>query len=89
MPDDWLTFNARSMLGGSLLGQKKFSEAEPLLLAGYEGMKQRKEKSPAISTSRLDDARTRLIQLYQETNRREKAAELAKGLVDQGGRKSD
>src|SRR5262249_10010094 len=24
MPDDWKTFNARSMLGGALLGQKKY-----------------------------------------------------------------
>jgi len=29
------------MLGGSLLGQKRYAEAEPLLLSGYEGMKQR------------------------------------------------
>src|SRR5262249_20774477 len=35
IPDDWRTFNTRSLLGGSLLGQKKYSEAEPLLLAGY------------------------------------------------------
>src|SRR5689334_22787803 len=46
MPDNWLTFNARSILGGSLLGQKKYSEAEPLLLSGYEGIKQREDKLP-------------------------------------------
>jgi len=34
------------MLGGSLLGQKKYAEAEPLLLSGYEGMKQREVKIP-------------------------------------------
>ena len=28
-----MTFNAKSMLGGSLLGQKNYIEAEPLLLA--------------------------------------------------------
>ena len=44
LPDDWRTFNARSLLGGSLLGQKKYAEAEPLLLSGYEGMKQREDK---------------------------------------------
>ena len=36
----------RSMLGGALLGQKKYAEAEPLLLAGYEGMKARADKIP-------------------------------------------
>ncbi len=34
MPDDFLTFNTQSILGGALLGQQKFEEAEPLLLAG-------------------------------------------------------
>ena len=33
-PDDWNTFDAQSMLGGSLLDQKKYTEAEPLLLKG-------------------------------------------------------
>ena len=46
-PDDWSTFNTRSLLGGSLIGQKKFAEAEPLILAGYEGMKAREAKIPA------------------------------------------
>jgi hypothetical protein len=31
-------------LGGSLLRQKKFVDAEPLILAGYEGMKARNAK---------------------------------------------
>ena len=53
LPDDWRTFNARSMLGGSLLGQKKYAEAEPLLLSGYEGMKQREDKIPANGKVRL------------------------------------
>src|SRR5262249_2408509 len=38
-PDEWRTFETRSLLGASLLGQKKYAEAEPLLLQGYEGMK--------------------------------------------------
>ena len=28
-PDEWSTFNTRSQLGGSLLGQGKHAEAEP------------------------------------------------------------
>ena len=38
--------NTKSMLGGALLGQKKYAEAEPLLLAGYEGTKQREATIP-------------------------------------------
>ena len=35
-----------SLLGGALLGQKKYADAEPLLLPGYEGMKQRETTIP-------------------------------------------
>ncbi len=38
-PNDWTTYNTQSLLGGALLGQDRFAEAEPLLLTGYEGMK--------------------------------------------------
>jgi hypothetical protein len=41
--DDWLTFNTQTMLGAALLGQKKYAEAERLLLEGYEGMKTREK----------------------------------------------
>ena len=47
-PDAWTTFHTKSLLGGSLLGQKNLppDAAEPLLLAGYEGMKAREAKIP-------------------------------------------
>ena len=75
IPDDWLTFNARSLLGGSLLGQKKYAEAEPLLLAGYEGMKQREDRIPAVGKPRLKETLQRLVQLYDATGRPDQAAE--------------
>jgi len=31
-PDDWQRFRAESLLGASLAGEKKYAEAEPLLL---------------------------------------------------------
>ena len=37
-PDDWQRFRAESLLGASLAGEKKYAEAEPLLLEGYQGM---------------------------------------------------
>ena len=45
-PDVWTTFNTKSLLGGAQLGQKKYADAEPLLLAGYDGMKQREKTIP-------------------------------------------
>ncbi len=82
LPDDWLTFNSRSMLGGSLLGQKKFPEAEPLLLSGYEGMKQRADKIPDAGILRLKENLQRLAQLYEATGRSEKAAEWNQKLAE-------
>jgi serine/threonine protein kinase/tetratricopeptide (TPR) repeat protein len=75
-PDGWKTFHTKSLLGGSLLAQKESAEAEPLLLSGYEGMKQREETiPPIIRKSRLTEAIERLVKLYEATGRREKAME--------------
>ena len=70
------------MLGGSLLGQKKYAEAEPLLLSGYEGMKQREDKIPATGKSRVKETLQRLVQLYESTGQSEKAAEWKKKLAE-------
>ncbi|MBI3850249.1 MAG: serine/threonine protein kinase [Verrucomicrobia bacterium] len=75
LPNDWQTFNARSLLGGSLLGQKKIAEAEPLLLSGYEGMKMREGQDPIITKARLKETVQRLVQLYEVTGRADQAAE--------------
>ena len=44
-------FNAKTLLGGSLLGQKKYPDAEPLLLAGYEGIRERETSYPWLPGS--------------------------------------
>ena len=82
IPDDWRTFNARSMLGGSLLGQKKYVEAEPLLLSGYEGMKQREVTIPPDGKVRLNETLQRLAQLCDATHRSEQAEEWRKKLIE-------
>jgi eukaryotic-like serine/threonine-protein kinase len=74
-PDDWSTFNTRSMLGSSLLGQQKFVDAEPLILAGYEGMKNREAKMPASAKRRLGEAAERALKLYEGWGKNDKAAE--------------
>ncbi|MSU51737.1 MAG: tetratricopeptide repeat protein [Opitutus sp.] len=74
LPDEWQTFNTRSLLGGALAGQKKFVEAEPLLVSGYEGMKQREAKMLATVKVRLKEALERLVRLYTDLSQPEKAA---------------
>jgi tetratricopeptide (TPR) repeat protein len=64
-PDDWTTFNTQSMLGGALMGQRKYAEAEPLLVQGYEGMKQRAAKIPPQGRTRPAEAMERLVRLYE------------------------
>jgi hypothetical protein len=56
-----------------LLSQKKYAEAEPLLLNGYEGMKQREDKIPANSVGSLTGALERLVQLYDAWGKKDKA----------------
>jgi hypothetical protein len=63
-PDEWRTFEARSRLGGSPLGQKKYTAADPLLLQGYQGMKAREARIPAPHKQRLAEAGARVVALY-------------------------
>ncbi len=79
-PNLWATFNTQSALGGALLGQKNFAGAEPLLIAGYEGMKQRENTIPPQGQVRLTQALERLVQLCEATNIPDKAATWRKEL---------
>ncbi len=71
--DDWRTFNTRRMLGSALLGQKKYADAEPLLLKAYEGMKEREKSIPKSggADERIPEALDALIELYTATNKPE------------------
>ena len=86
-PDDWRTFNTKSMLGGALLGQAKqlqatdaaaatakLTEAEPLLVQGYEGMQQREATIPPEGKIRLTEALQRLVDLYTAWGKPDEAA---------------
>jgi len=79
-PNVWSTFNAQSLLGGALLGQKKYASAEPLLLAGYQGIKERQSQVPASST-RPREALERLIRLYDSWGKPDEAAKWRKELT--------
>ena len=74
------------MLGSSLLGQKKYSEAEPLLISGYQGLKQREPEVPPASKSTvtrlIKEAIQYLAQLYDATGRPDQAAEWKKKLEE-------
>ena len=68
------------MLGGVLLAQKKYADAEPLLRAGYDGLKERAAKIPPQGKVRLSEAIQRLIDLYTAWDKPDQAAEWRKKL---------
>jgi tetratricopeptide (TPR) repeat protein len=74
MPDTCKYFQAMSVLGESLAGQKHFNEAEPLLIAGARGILSKADEIPAIDRTRfLQRALQRVITLYEVRNQPDSA----------------
>jgi tetratricopeptide (TPR) repeat protein len=72
-PEWWETFDTKSLLGRSLLCQKKYAEAEPFLLAGYEAKKKALGADAPASQGRLIEDLQLLVQLYEATGKKDKA----------------
>jgi eukaryotic-like serine/threonine-protein kinase len=64
--ESWQRYNCESLLGRTLAGEKKFAEAEPLELAGYQGMTQHAGFIPAPQRYLLREAETAIPHLYHE-----------------------
>jgi serine/threonine protein kinase/Tfp pilus assembly protein PilF len=75
LPGDWLVFESQSLLGVALGAQKRYAEAEPLLISGYEGLLARKDVIPATSAQSLSEALERIVQLYKDWGKKDKADE--------------
>jgi eukaryotic-like serine/threonine-protein kinase len=73
--DSWRRYNGMSLLGAALAGQVRYADAEPLLLAGYEGMAKREATIPFENRSALDQTGRQIVQLYQDWRKPEKAGE--------------
>jgi serine/threonine protein kinase/predicted Zn-dependent protease len=73
LPDDWATYNAQSLLGDALLGQRRYVDAEPLLLAGYEGIKAREAQTTGERKILAFDALHRLPRLYDAWGKNKEA----------------
>ena len=63
------------MLGEALAQQGKYAEAEPLLVAGYEQLKESETMLPTQSEIRLTESLRRLVDFYVATGQTEKADE--------------
>ncbi len=90
-PDNWKRYNLESLLGEALMGEKKYVEAEPLLLSGYQGMKEREGKMTAPARVFVQEDGERLVELYKAWGKPKQAAEweekLQAGTVAKGGAK--
>jgi serine/threonine protein kinase/tetratricopeptide (TPR) repeat protein len=69
----WQQEWARSLLGGCLTDEQRYAEAEPLLLAGYRGLKESQNIMPVPDRAKVNDARDRLVHLYDAWNKKDKA----------------
>jgi serine/threonine protein kinase len=74
-PDPESRFYFVSILGAALCGQKNYTEAEPLLLQGYQGMKHQEALSQEVWKRRMAEAGERVVRFYEETNQPERARE--------------
>ena len=77
IPDDWLHFNAQSLLGGSLLAQGRTAEAEPLLVNAAERI-----QPISRLAYRRREAIDRVIALYEATGRHGEAARWRRELAE-------
>lgn len=71
--DIWMTFTTKYLVGACLLDQKNYTAAEPLILAGYEGMMAREAQVPPYGKFFFDQIRGQLVKLYEATGQPEKA----------------
>ncbi len=84
MPTSWLRFYATSMLGGAIFEQGRHAEAEPLLLSGYEGIRQRERVLSPSGKKRLTEAGERIVRLYEATGRPDQAQDWRQKLPTPG-----
>jgi tetratricopeptide (TPR) repeat protein len=71
--NDWAMYDAMSVLGGALMGQRQYARAEPLVVTGYEGMKAREDGITVPERYRLLQAAARLVRMYEEWGKTDQA----------------
>jgi tetratricopeptide (TPR) repeat protein len=72
-PDEWHTFYTHVLLGATLLNLERYDEAEPFLLAGYEGLRRQFDRIPPPERHCLNNAVQSLVMLYEKSGRPDRA----------------
>ena len=79
-PDDWPYFLTMSQVGLALAGQRKYVEAEPFQVGGYQGLKNREARIPDPLRKNLIVNATSIVRLYEAWGKPDKAEEWRKKL---------
>ena len=79
-PQPWRRGYAQSLLGASLSGQRRFAEAEPLVVSGYEWMIAHRAAIPAYFNGFVVRAGQHVVDLYTAWGKPAQAAEWRKKL---------
>ena len=87
LPPSYLHFLLKSLEGKIKSRRKEYAAAEPLLIEGYEGLKEHQASIPDIHTMVLPNAARRLISLYSAVHKPEEVARWEKELhsLNSGG----
>jgi len=72
---DWGRFRAQAFLGACLAGKGRYAEAEPLLLGGYDGMRQRAALMPAKQRKFIRSTGEQIVDLYTRWQKPDQAAQ--------------
>jgi tetratricopeptide (TPR) repeat protein len=73
--DDWKRYDAMSLLGEAILGQTRYAEAEPMVIDGYMGLKERASRVTVPDRFRLREAAVRVVRLYEAWSKPDTAME--------------
>ncbi len=80
-PDEWWRFHTMSQLGAALAGQKRYLEAEPMLVGGHAGLRARAARLPTARKTLLAESAGRVVALYDAWGRTEEAVEWRRTLA--------
>jgi serine/threonine protein kinase len=73
--ESWLRYQTSVLLGASLVAQRRYGDAEPFLVSGYQGMLDRQSTIPTYGRRVLKQTQGWIAQVYANLGKPEKAAE--------------
>jgi eukaryotic-like serine/threonine-protein kinase len=74
-PQNWERYQGEVLLGACLTESRKYADAEPLLISGYEGLRKREAEIPSESRPVLQEAAGRIARFYHAWGKPDKAQE--------------